>query len=128
AGKSTLLQCLARFIAPQSGKIMVEDADIHGMTELEFRKKIGIVFQQYHLFPHLTVYENLTIAPTKVFGKTKDELKDMVDETLNQFGIEQIRDKYPANISGGQAQRVAICRALMNNPDYLLLDEPTAAL
>jgi ABC-type polar amino acid transport system ATPase subunit len=128
AGKTTLLQCLGRFLEPTSGSIELNGRNIAQVPMRDFRRQLGIVFQQLHLFPHLTILENLTLAPTKVYGLSQSEANEKANAALSQLGIAQLAQSYPAAISGGQAQRVAIARALVLEPDYLLLDEPTSAL
>ena len=128
AGKTTLLQCLGRFLAPTSGKIILNGRDIQTIERREFRHLLGIVFQQLHLFPHLTILENLTLAPKVVYGTEEGAARKKAQETLEQLGIAELAASYPAAISGGQAQRAAIGRALLLEPEYLLLDEPTSAL
>lgn len=128
AGKTTLLQCLGRFLAPTSGEILLDGQDTRRLPLREFRRRLGIVFQQLHLFPHLTIMENMTLAPTVVYKMQEAEATERAQETLRQLGIENLADSYPAAISGGQAQRAAIGRALILEPEYLLLDEPTSAL
>ncbi len=128
AGKTTLLQCLGRFLFPQKGRILIDETNISELSELEFRRKLGIVFQKLNLFPHMTVKENIELAPLKALNRSVAEVESDSKELMDQFGIYTLKDKYPAEVSGGQAQRVAICRAMMLKPDYLLLDEPTAAL
>lgn len=128
AGKTTLLQCLGRFLEPTTGTITLNDEDISTMDREQFRRKLGIVFQALNLFPHLTVLENLTLSPTKVYGENENEVKDRAMTLLEQLAIDDLADRYPSQVSGGQAQRVAIGRSLILKPDYLLLDEPTSAL
>lgn len=128
SGKTTLLMCLAGFLKPQSGSIQIEGKDLAAIGEIELRQLLGVVFQDLHLFPHLTVLENLTLAPEKVLGMTPDEAKQRALATLNRFGIGELAGRYPRETSGGQAQRAAIARALVLKPAYLLLDEPTSAL
>lgn len=128
SGKTTLLKCIGRFLEPQFGKVLLHDENIYTMYEKKLRQSIGIVFQNLYLFPHLTVLENMTLALTKVLGKDEKEANQESMKTLERLGIEEIYDNYPSQISGGQAQRVAIARGLVLKPEYLLLDEPTAAL
>lgn len=128
AGKTTLLQCLGRFLPPQSGTMTIDGRDILSMEEKEFRRTLGIVFQRLFLFPHLSVLDNITLAPVKSHGRSPGDAEKEAVELLERFGIGGLREKYPAEISGGQAQRVALCRSMMLRPQYLLLDEPTAAL
>ncbi len=128
AGKTTLLRCLGRFLKPQRGRITLDGRDIQTMGEVEFREALGIVFQRLFLFPHMTVLENIMLAPIHVEKRKREEVERSAAEMMGRLGIGELGEKYPAEISGGQAQRVAICRGLMLKPKYLLLDEPTAAL
>ena len=128
SGKTTLLKCVGRFLRPKSGKITLNGKSIYSLPEKKFRKIIGIVFQQLYLFPHLTVLQNMILAPIKVLGKKCTEAEQEARSTLKRLGIEEIEKSYPSQISGGQAQRVAIARALLLRPEYLMLDEPTSAL
>ena len=130
SGKSTLLRCVNLLETPTSGKIFVEgteitdpDADVDRL-----RARIGMVFQQFNLFPHMTVLRNLTIAQEKVKGRTKDESVEIARSTLAKVGLSEKESAYPAHLSGGQSQRVAIARALSMSPDMMLFDEPTSAL
>jgi polar amino acid transport system ATP-binding protein len=130
SGKSTLLRCVNMLETPTSGKIFVEgdeitdpDADVD-----KLRARIGMVFQQFNLFPHMTVLRNLTIAQEKVKGRTKDEAVEIARSTLAKVGLSEKESAYPAHLSGGQSQRVAIARALSMSPDMMLFDEPTSAL
>lgn len=128
SGKTTLLRLLGRFLERQSGSITYDGTDIREIPELEFRKKLGIVFQQLHLFPHMTVLENMTLALRKVMEKPADRADGEAMEMLERLSIENLADAYPGQISGGQAQRAAIARGLVLHPEYMLLDEPTSAL
>jgi len=128
SGKTTLLKCIGRFLLPQSGAILLDDKNTLEIGQREFRRSIGIVFQQLYLFPHLTVLQNMTLAPIRVLGKSKEESEVQAVDTLKRLGIEELAEKYPSQISGGQAQRAAIARSLILKPEYLLLDEPTSAL
>ena len=128
AGKTTLLRCLGRFLPPQSGDIFLDGVSIQSLEEKELRRRVGIVFQHLYLFPHLTVMENLLLAPVKAHGMNEDAVRQEAQAMMESFGIAELAAKYPAEISGGQAQRVAICRSMILKPEYLLLDEPTAAL
>jgi polar amino acid transport system ATP-binding protein len=130
SGKSTLLRCVNMLETPTSGRIFVEgeeitdpDADVD-----KLRARIGMVFQQFNLFPHMTVLRNLTIAQEKVKGRSKDEASEIARSTLAKVGLSEKESAYPAHLSGGQSQRVAIARALAMNPDMMLFDEPTSAL
>lgn len=130
SGKSTLLRCINRLFPFDYGRILLDGVDIAGeaMTDNELRKRIGIVFQSYNLFPHMTVLKNITLAPRKVHGLGRREAEEHAHELLALFGLEDQAESYPDRLSGGQQQRVAIVRAMATNPDVLLLDEVTAAL
>jgi ABC-type polar amino acid transport system ATPase subunit len=128
SGKTTLLMCIGRFLKPRRGSITIDGEDISGIEHREFRRRIGIVFQQLYLFPHLTVLENMMLAPEKVLKQPKKAARKEALDTIGRLGIGELGDKYPSQISGGQAQRAAIARALVLKPSYLLLDEPTSAL
>ncbi|PSL06665.1 amino acid ABC transporter ATP-binding protein (PAAT family) [Haloactinopolyspora alba] len=130
SGKSTLLRCVNRLEEPTSGKILVEGIDIlDPEVDLDrVRARIGMVFQQFNLFPHLTVLRNLTIAQQRVLGRDKDEAAEVARHNLDRVGVGEKIDAYPAHLSGGQQQRVAIARSLSMNPDMMLFDEPTSAL
>ena len=130
SGKSTLIRCLNRLEEYQQGKILLEGLDIHGkdVNVNELRTHIGIVFQQFNLYPHLTVLKNITLAPVKVKGVSRTEAEKNALELLERVGIHDQARKYPAELSGGQQQRVAIARALAMKPKVMLFDEPTSAL
>lgn len=128
SGKTTLLMCLSRFLEPDAGTITVDGEEIAELDEVQLRQSVGTVFQDLHLFPHLTVLENLTLAPIRVLEQSEETARERALEALARFGMEELADDYPAEISGGQGQRVAIARGLLLEPDYLLLDEPTSAL
>ncbi len=130
SGKSTFLRCLNRLEEPTGGRILFEDADITDpKSNINLhRQKMGMVFQQFNLFPHLTVLRNLTIAPTKLHGVSKEEAEKRGMELLERVGLADKAESYPNQLSGGQKQRVAIVRALAMNPDVMLFDEPTSAL
>ena len=147
-GKSTFLRCLNLLEKPESGKIYFEGTEITGnLTKEEkkaikegtmpkpakinidiHRQKMGMVFQQFNVFPHLTVAENITLAPKLLKGKTEAEANDMAKELLNRVGLAEKFGEMPGNLSGGQKQRLAIVRALAMEPDVMLFDEPTSAL
>ena len=147
-GKSTFLRCLNLLETPESGKIYFEGTEITGnLTKEEkqaikaglmpkpekinidiHRQKMGMVFQQFNVFPHLTVAENITLAPKMLKGKTDAEANEMAKELLNRVGLIEKFDEMPGNLSGGQKQRLAIVRALAMEPDVMLFDEPTSAL
>ncbi|MGL5067650.1 MAG: amino acid ABC transporter ATP-binding protein [Sarcina sp.] len=130
SGKSTFLRCLNLLEAPTGGKITFEDVDITSKKSNinKLREKMGMVFQQFNLFPHMTVMKNLTVSPMKVRGKTKDQAEKIGMELLKKVGLEDKKDAYPSSLSGGQKQRIAIARALAMMPDVMLFDEPTSAL
>jgi polar amino acid transport system ATP-binding protein len=130
SGKSTLLRCINRLVEYDEGTIELDGVDIdsEAMTETELRRRMGIVFQSYNLFPHLTVLDNVTLAPRKVHKEDKATADAEAMRLLNLFEMGEFAESYPDRLSGGQQQRVAIVRALATNPDVLLLDEVTAAL
>jgi polar amino acid transport system ATP-binding protein len=130
SGKSTLLRCVNLLDPIDRGRIVLEGRTITepGVDVNEVRRKIGIVFQSFNLFPHMTVLRNLTLAPTKVLGHPRDRAEDEARALLRRFGLEDKAEEYPDRLSGGQQQRVAITRALAMSPDVLLLDEITSAL
>ena len=130
SGKSTLLMCINGLEPINSGRILVDGTDVHARgTDLnKLRRKIGIVFQQWNAFPHLTVLENVMLAPRKVLGKSKVEAQAVAVEKLTHVGLAEKLNVYPSKLSGGQQQRMAIARALAMSPDYMLFDEVTSAL
>lgn len=130
SGKSTFLRCLNRLEEPTGGQIFFEGTDITDpkVNINVHRQKMGMVFQQFNLFPHKTVIDNLTMAPVKLLGKSKDEAKKDAMDLLERVGLAEKANAYPNQLSGGQKQRIAIVRALAMNPDVLLFDEPTSAL
>ncbi|TKW63548.1 MAG: amino acid ABC transporter ATP-binding protein [Paracoccus denitrificans] len=130
SGKSTLLTCINGLEPIQAGKITVDGVEVHAKsTDLnKLRQKIGIVFQQWNAFPHLTVKENVMLAPRKVLKQSKAEAEAMAEKQLNHVGLGDKLDVYPGRLSGGQQQRMAIARALAMSPDYMLFDEVTSAL
>ena len=130
SGKSTLLRCVNRLEEPTSGTIVVEGVDITD-PEVDLdavRSRIGMVFQQFNLFPHLSVLRNLTLAQRRVRGRGKDEAVEIARRNLAKVGLAEKESAFPAHLSGGQQQRVAIARALSMDPDMMLFDEPTSAL
>ena len=129
-GKSTFLRCLNLLEKPEKGQIFFEGQEITGKkVDIDkHRQKMGMVFQQFNVFPHLTVEENITLAPTLLKGKTKAEASDMAKELLNRVGLIDKLYEMPGNLSGGQKQRLAIVRALAMEPEVMLFDEPTSAL
>ena len=130
SGKSTLLRCVNRLEEPTSGTILVEGIDIcDPETDLDaVRTRIGMVFQQFNLFPHLSVLQNLTLAQRRALKRSKAEAVEIARANLAKVGLADREDAYPAHLSGGQQQRVAIARALSMDPDMMLFDEPTSAL
>lgn len=130
SGKSTFLRCLNRLETPDSGKIFLDGVDLTDpAADLNRqRMKMGMVFQQFNLFPHLTVRENIKLAPVKLKVMTDEEADKRALELLARVGLPDKADSYPAQLSGGQQQRIAIARALAMNPDVMLFDEPTSAL
>jgi polar amino acid transport system ATP-binding protein len=130
SGKSTLLRCVNRLEEPTSGTILVEGVDITDEeTDLNaVRSRIGMVFQQFNLFPHMTVLDNLTIAQRRVKKRSKAEAEKVARANLEKVGLSEKADAFPAHLSGGQQQRAAIARALSMDPDMMLFDEPTSAL
>jgi arginine/lysine/histidine/glutamine transport system ATP-binding protein len=129
-GKSTLLRCFNRLEAIDSGRILIHGIDLNNpKTSLtQLRTEVGMVFQQFNLFPHLSVLENLTIAPRKVLGRSKKVAEEAAQFYLAKVGLSSKATCYPDQLSGGQKQRVAIARALCMEPKVLLFDEPTSAL
>ena len=130
SGKSTLLRCINLLEPVDDGEILLDGVDI---ADPEFdaddaRRRIGIVFQSFNLFPHLSVLDNITLAPNKVLKISKEEAQITAQHLLNRFDLADKRDEYPDRLSGGQQQRVAIIRALAMNPSLMLFDEPTSAL
>ena len=130
SGKSTFLRCLNLLETPTQGEIWFEGENITDpkCDIQKIRQKMGMVFQQFNLFPHKTVIDNLTMAPVKLLGKSKDEAKKDAMDLLERVGLAEKANAYPNQLSGGQKQRIAIVRALAMNPDVLLFDEPTSAL
>jgi len=129
-GKSTFLRCLNLLEIPVEGHIYFEGEEITGKkVDIDkHRQKMGMVFQQFNVFPHLTVAENITLAPKLLKGKTDAEANEMAKDLLNRVGLIEKFDEMPGNLSGGQKQRLAIVRALAMEPDVMLFDEPTSAL
>jgi ABC-type polar amino acid transport system ATPase subunit len=130
SGKSTLLTCINGLERINAGKILVDGTEVHAKTTdlNKLRRKIGIVFQQFNAFPHLTVMENVTLAPRKVLGMGKAEAEAIAETQLNHVGLGDKLGVYPGRLSGGQQQRMAIARALAMSPAYVLFDEVTSAL
>lgn len=130
SGKSTFLRCLNLLEKPTEGEIWFEGeliSDPKCKIDL-VRRKMGMVFQHFNLFPHLSIMDNITLAPVKLKIQTKEEAKENALRLLRRIGLEEKADTYPAMLSGGQKQRIAIVRALAMNPDVMLFDEPTSAL
>jgi polar amino acid transport system ATP-binding protein len=130
SGKSTLLRCVNLLEPIDAGRIVVEGREItaRGVDVNRIRRRIGIVFQAYNLFPHMTVMRNVTLAPTLALGRSRAEAELAALKLLERFGLADKRNDYPDSLSGGQQQRVAIVRALAMEPDLMLLDEVTSAL
>ena len=130
SGKSTFLRCLNLLEVPTEGEVLFEGKKVNSPeTDIdELRKKMGMVFQQFNLFPHKKVIENITLAPVLHGMMTQEEADAKAMQLLKKIGLEDKRDVYPSQLSGGQKQRVAIVRALALNPDVMLFDEPTSAL
>ena len=130
SGKSTFLRCLNLLETPTKGDIVIDDMHL---TEKDFdvdamRKRVGMVFQHFNLFPHLTILENVTLAPIRHKMMTEEQAKEKAMELLNRVGVGDKADNYPAQLSGGQKQRVEIARSLALSPEVMLFDEPTSAL
>ncbi len=130
SGKSTFLRCLNMLDQPSAGKIIVdgEETTAEGTDINEVRQKMGMVFQHFNLFPHLTVVENITLAPIQLKKMNKDDAIKRAYELLDRVGLREKANEYPIKLSGGQKQRIAIARALAMNPEIMLFDEPTSAL
>jgi ABC-type polar amino acid transport system ATPase subunit len=130
SGKSTLLRCLNRLESITSGKITIDGTILDDSIKHihQIRKEVGMVFQQFNLFPHMTVLQNIMEAPIQVLKKSKEETKNVALELLRKVGLLDKQDVYPKKLSGGQQQRVAIARALAMNPHIMLFDEPTSSL
>lgn len=130
SGKSTFLRCLNLLEEPSEGVINFEGEDITNKnTDInKIREKMGMVFQQFNLFPHKTVLENITLSPIKVKGIKKDDAEEKAYKLLEKVGLKEKAEAYPASLSGGQKQRIAIARALAMEPEVMLFDEPTSAL
>ena len=130
SGKSTFLRCLNLLEKPDNGRILFEGVDITDpKTDIDkVRQRMGMVFQQFNLFPHMTILENLTLAPIRLLHREKDEAEGEAMELLKRVGLSEKAKNYPLQLSGGQQQRAAIVRALAMKPDVMLFDEPTSAL
>lgn len=128
SGKSTLLRCINNLEVPTSGSVSIGGKKLTRRNRGKLCRKIGMVFQQFNLFPHMTVLENLTYGPLNVLGMNKANTEEKAQKLLKQFSIENKAMDKPSRLSGGQKQRAAICRALMMDPEVMLFDEPTSAL
>jgi arginine/lysine/histidine transport system ATP-binding protein len=130
SGKSTFLRCMNMLEAPTDGHIWIgtEEVTNRKTNVMHVRENVGMVFQHFHLFPHMTVLENITYAPINVKGVTKQEAEKKAEKLLEKVGLVDKKDTYPNRLSGGQKQRVAIARALAMEPEVMLFDEPTSAL
>jgi general L-amino acid transport system ATP-binding protein len=130
SGKSTLIRCLNRLEEHQEGRIIIDGIELNDDTRniSNIRREIGMVFQQFNLFPHLSVLRNITLAQETVRSRPRKEAEEIARSLLERVGIPEQADKYPGQLSGGQQQRVAIARALAMNPKIMLFDEPTSAL
>ena len=132
SGKSTLLRCINALVTPQKGRITVAGTRVDELTKeserIALRKRVGIVFQQYNLFPHLTVLDNIVLAPTRILGADRGATVKLARELLEKVRLSEKADAYPGQLSGGQQQRVAIARALTMKPELVLFDEVTSAL
>ena len=131
SGKSTFLRCLNLMEKPTAGEILFEGKDITKLKDKEIdhvRQRMGMVFQHFNLFPHMSIRKNITFAPVKLGLMTKDEANAKAEELLKRVGLPDKADEYPTRLSGGQKQRIAIARALAMNPEVMLFDEPTSAL
>ena len=130
SGKSTFLRCLNKLETPDSGEVWIDDVQINGhkINVNHVRQKMGMVFQHFNLFPHLTVQKNITLAPVKLKKMTQEEADGKAQELLKIVGLEEKANAYPKQLSGGQQQRIAIARSLAMEPEIMLFDEPTSAL
>lgn len=131
AGKSTFLHCINFLVKPDEGRVWLDNQEIHPVRKRElyaYRQKVGMIFQDFNLFDHLTAVENVRIGLVKVKGVGKDEADRRAALELERVGLKEHMQKYPAQLSGGQKQRVSIARALAMDPEVMLLDEPTSAL
>ena len=130
SGKSTFLRCLNLLEVPTDGKIYIDGVELmeHQKEIDKYRQKVGMVFQQFNLFPHMTVMKNITLAPVQVLEMEQEKAESLAASLLDRVGLLDKKDEYPNRLSGGQKQRVAIARALAMNPEIMLFDEPTSAL
>lgn len=128
SGKSTLLRCMNLLEVPTSGEIIFQGTNIQNTNINKVRENMGMVFQHFNLFPHMTVLENITLGPIKVKNISKNDAENIALDLLKKVDLLDKKDSYPSNLSGGQKQRIAIARSLANKPHVLLFDEPTSAL
>jgi polar amino acid transport system ATP-binding protein len=130
SGKSTFLRCMNLLESPTSGEILIDQVEITNpkIDMMKIRENVGMVFQHFHLFPHMSVLENITYAPINVKGISKNEAMKIANDLLDKIGLKDKANVYPPQLSGGQKQRVAIARALAMQPNIMLFDEPTSAL
>jgi polar amino acid transport system ATP-binding protein len=128
SGKSTMLRCVNRLTEVDDGEIYLDGDEIHSLDENDLRRRVGMVFQDFNLFQHLTARGNITLGLKHVLGLSEEEANDKAEEYLARVGLEDQADSYPAELSGGQKQRVGIARALAMDPELILFDEPTSAL
>lgn len=129
SGKSTLLRCLNYLEEPQSGQIIIDNIPLNNLENInKVRQEVGMVFQRFNLFPHMTVLDNIILAPMKVRNTSKADAEQLAHKLLARVGLSEKATEYPDNLSGGQQQRVAIARALAMQPKIMLFDEPTSAL
>ena len=128
SGKSTMLRCINRLEEPTSGEIFLDGEQINENNIDNVRTKMGMVFQQFNLFPHMSVIDNCTVGPIKVKGESKEVAEQRASKMLERVGMLEKKDAFPKSLSGGQQQRVAIARALCMEPEVMLFDEPTSAL
>jgi polar amino acid transport system ATP-binding protein len=128
SGKSTLIRVMNQLVKPLSGSVYFKDQRIEDKNVNAVRKKMGMVFQQFELFPHLTVMQNITLAPIQLKLMTNQQANEQAENLLKKVNLWDKKDAYPNTLSGGQKQRIAICRSLAMNPEVMLFDEPTSAL
>jgi polar amino acid transport system ATP-binding protein len=128
SGKSTMLRCVNRLTEVDDGDIYLDGDEIHSLDENDLRRRVGMVFQDFNLFAHLTARGNITLGLKHVLGLSEEEAEDKAEDYLARVGLEDQADSYPAELSGGQKQRVGIARALAMDPELILFDEPTSAL
>ncbi|QSS99490.1 amino acid ABC transporter ATP-binding protein [Pontibacillus sp. ALD_SL1] len=128
SGKSTFLRCLNGLEQPTEGQVYIDGTQLNEQNVTQIREKTGMVFQHFHLFPHMTVLQNITFAPMETHGKSKKEAEENAMKLLETVGLSGKANSYPNQLSGGQKQRVAIARALAMHPEIMLFDEPTSAL